>query len=360
MFQLRLIWKLFLDIEVFRNSKILNIHRLNKRTIKDGKAEYIPSKTLRIKFADQILLREVFLFKTRHEVHPFIPRICFACYRVEHIAKVCKGQPCLYCGGNRHEAEAESSCSRRVEGDKCINCKDSDDYEREYRSYADVTNSSSRSRIDSGSSNSGFNKSRSSPHAAAPSSAVPSRRSSSQYLNNVVMIEEYIKMFSMIIKETDLRNRAVGAGVYSPDLDFSIEHKLLREIFIFSAELWTILQATLLARDCGNKNIVILFSDSKSALNAINNNRYIQNNFIIYDVRQNILNASKEGIEITLFWVPSYLGIPGNEKTDEITKHASIEGRARPLEFHMKICSLNPKKSWRRDLGHKSKFNGSV
>ncbi|XP_011050450.1 PREDICTED: uncharacterized protein LOC105143692 isoform X2 [Acromyrmex echinatior] len=63
---------------------------------------------------------------------------------VGHIAKVYKSQPkCLYCGSNRHKAEVESSCSE--EGDKCINCKDLDDYGGEYyRSYADV-NSSSRS-----------------------------------------------------------------------------------------------------------------------------------------------------------------------------------------------------------------------
>ncbi|XP_011050451.1 PREDICTED: uncharacterized protein LOC105143692 isoform X3 [Acromyrmex echinatior] len=30
----------------------------------------------------------------------------------------------------------------------------------------------------------------------------------------------------------------------------------------------------------------------------------------------------------SLFWIPSHSGIPGNEKADEIAKHASIEGRA--------------------------------
>ncbi|KYN12367.1 hypothetical protein ALC57_15482 [Trachymyrmex cornetzi] len=70
--------------------KILDIQRFNRRTIIDGKTEYIPSKTLRIIFAGQILPHEVFLFKTRREVRPFIPkpRICFACYRIGHVAKV--------------------------------------------------------------------------------------------------------------------------------------------------------------------------------------------------------------------------------------------------------------------------------
>ncbi|KYN16963.1 hypothetical protein ALC57_10786 [Trachymyrmex cornetzi] len=54
------------------------------------------------------IFREVFLFKTRHEVRPFIPksRICFKCYRAEHVAKVCKSSPrCLYCENNVYNAE---------------------------------------------------------------------------------------------------------------------------------------------------------------------------------------------------------------------------------------------------------------
>ncbi|KYN10140.1 hypothetical protein ALC57_17735, partial [Trachymyrmex cornetzi] len=89
-------------------AKILDIQRLNRRVTINGKSEYVPSKTLRIKFAGQVLPREVFLFKIRHEVRPYIPkaRICFSCFRVGHIAKVCKGPPrCLYCGNNAHENE---------------------------------------------------------------------------------------------------------------------------------------------------------------------------------------------------------------------------------------------------------------
>lgn len=71
-----------------------------------------------------------------------------------------------------------------------------------------------------------------------------------------------------------------------------------------------------------NKKVVI-FSDSKSALDAIKNHLYAQNNFIIYYIKQNILLASEQGIIITLFWIPSHVGIPGNERADET---ASING----------------------------------
>ncbi|KYN29445.1 hypothetical protein ALC57_01112 [Trachymyrmex cornetzi] len=109
-------------------AKILDIHRLNRRITINGKSEYVPSKTLCIKFAGQALPRDVFLFKIRHEVRPYIPKscICFSCFRVGHIAKVCKGPPrCLYCGDSDHENE-DSCPSRNGETDAvCINCKGS-------------------------------------------------------------------------------------------------------------------------------------------------------------------------------------------------------------------------------------------
>ncbi|XP_018359988.1 PREDICTED: uncharacterized protein LOC108759173 [Trachymyrmex cornetzi] len=117
----------------------------------------------------------------------------------------------------------------------------------------------------------------------------------------------------------------VGAGVYLSDLGISIAHKLPAQTSIFSAELWAIYQATLLARDCGHNNTTI-FSDSKNALDAISNNKYFQRNYIIYYIKQSILNASKEGTNIALFWIPSHSGITGNETIDSIAKDAAING----------------------------------
>ncbi|EGI68644.1 hypothetical protein G5I_02671 [Acromyrmex echinatior] len=57
-------------IEVPRNSKILDIHSLNRKTTKEAKLNIYPQR-----------------YCTTYEVCPFVPRICFACYRVGHIAK---------------------------------------------------------------------------------------------------------------------------------------------------------------------------------------------------------------------------------------------------------------------------------
>ncbi|XP_071571818.1 uncharacterized protein [Temnothorax nylanderi] len=58
----------------------------------------------------------------------------------------------------------------------------------------------------------------------------------------------------------------VGAGVYSPDLEFlQLRHKLPIETTIFSAEAWAILQALIVIFQL-NLEKAIIFSDSKSVI----------------------------------------------------------------------------------------------
>ncbi|KYQ52361.1 hypothetical protein ALC60_08524 [Trachymyrmex zeteki] len=123
-----------IDIDSLRShlesprAKILDIsiiQRLNRRCGKDGKVEYVPSKTIRVKFAGQILPQEVFLYKVRHEVRPFIPRphICYSCHRMGHISSSCKSTPrCLYCGESKHN-DMNGSCHLHEDPPKCINCQ---------------------------------------------------------------------------------------------------------------------------------------------------------------------------------------------------------------------------------------------
>jgi len=82
--------------------KVTEVKRLNRRVRIDGETKYIPSRTVCLKFAGQILPKYVFFCHSRHEVYPFVPKvkICFSYYKVGHISKACKGKPRIFYGGD--------------------------------------------------------------------------------------------------------------------------------------------------------------------------------------------------------------------------------------------------------------------
>jgi len=103
--------------------KILEIHRLNRRTKIDNEIKYLPSRTVCVKFSGQLLPEYVYLCNCRYVVSPYIPkaRICFSCFKVGHVSKVCKGKPrCIYCGNDRHSPP--ESCPRAQPPFSCLNC----------------------------------------------------------------------------------------------------------------------------------------------------------------------------------------------------------------------------------------------
>ncbi|XP_018402771.1 PREDICTED: uncharacterized protein LOC108779767, partial [Cyphomyrmex costatus] len=141
----------------------------------------------------------------------------------------------------------------------------------------------------------------------------------------------------------------VGTGVFSPELNIQIAHKLPAETSIFSAELWAIYQAVVLALVADHSRITV-FSDSKSAIEAICDDKHYQRNYIIYRVEQTILRAAKAQISVTLFWVPSHKGIPGNKAADSIAKNAATNGVSVNFKFLMKTSSMRPGKLQSTDL----------
>jgi len=104
--------------------RILEIHRLNRRFKNGNEIQYVPSRTICVKFAGQSLPRFIYLHNCRHSVSPFIPktRICFSCFRVGHLSKSCKGRPrCLHCGDAQHPSA--EVCPSSHSPAKCINCE---------------------------------------------------------------------------------------------------------------------------------------------------------------------------------------------------------------------------------------------
>ncbi|KYN09116.1 hypothetical protein ALC57_18747 [Trachymyrmex cornetzi] len=87
-------------------------------------------------------------------------------------------------------------------------------------------------------------------------------------------------------------DEAVGAAVYSPEMEGTIEHRLPPET-------------------------------------SLSNSNSIQRNYLIYFIKQAYIDVTKRGTEITLFWVPAHCGIPGNEIADQCAKRAAL-GACRP------------------------------
>jgi len=121
------------------------------------------------------------------------------------------------------------------------------------------------------------------------------------------------------------RDASSGAGVYSPDLNLCITHKLPPETTVFTAEAWAILLAinVCLDVDCIRATI---FSDSKSVLDALSSSLSPSKNYLIHHIKKRLLDSTREGRTINLFWLPAHKGIPGNEMADSLAKEASCSG----------------------------------
>lgn len=107
----------------------------------------------------------------------------------------------------------------------------------------------------------------------------------------------------------------VGCGIYSHDLNLNTSICLPKHLTIFSAEAFAILRAI----DSCPSGLNVIFSDSKSVLEAVAN----KNSSHPWITRiRNILQDKKGSIE--LCWVPAHVNIHGNEKADELAKNGAM------------------------------------
>jgi len=116
-----------------------------------------------------------------------------------------------------------------------------------------------------------------------------------------------------------------GASVYSPDFNVNIMHRLPAESSVFSAEAWAINLAihAVINYNCTK---AVIFSDSKSVLNALASLLSSNKNYLIHYVRKSWLNCIRKGTELHIFWIPVHKGIQGNEIADSLAKKALTHG----------------------------------
>lgn len=127
---------------------------------------------------------------------------------------------------------------------------------------------------------------------------------------------------------TDGSKSTTGKGMafYDSTTGNYVMYKTDANVCIMSLELIAILEALKYITDERNPNVVI-FTDSKSALQHIarcaSGFRGVST---AYDVLKGINNLATKGINLKLQWVPSHIGIRGNEEADRLARLAVTKG----------------------------------
>ena len=128
--------------------------------------------------------------------------------------------------------------------------------------------------------------------------------------------KEYLKIFT----DGSLQNEGAGCAFVIPEISYYERYKLEKGTSIFSAELFALEKALEFAYQSNHENIIIL-SDSKSVLQTLKTQKSTRVNYLLKLMHK----MNKQGKLLKLQWVPSHLGIHGNELADRAAKAAVID-----------------------------------
>jgi len=104
------------------------------------------------------------------------------------------------------------------------------------------------------------------------------------------------------------------------------EFKASSYFSIYSAEALAILYTLNYILD-NSIPIAVIFSDSKSVIDTFASHNFGHScNYIIYIIRQKLLEIYRLNHIVTIVWIPSHCGILGNETADCLAKNATSQG----------------------------------
>ncbi|XP_071572505.1 uncharacterized protein [Temnothorax nylanderi] len=130
----------------------------------------------------------------------------------------------------------------------------------------------------------------------------------------------------------------VGSACHSPQIQLQIMHKLPSQTSVFTAEAWAIYNAVLLCLDL-RPTCATIVTDSKSVLEAFAAPYLRKCNYLIPLIKAKLLMARERGTRIQFIWIPSHIGIAGNEIADSLAKRAIREGTP-PPQFKIPYTDL--------------------
>ncbi|KAL1447058.1 hypothetical protein WDU94_003614 [Cyamophila willieti] len=129
------------------------------------------------------------------------------------------------------------------------------------------------------------------------------------------LVSNYPENTTHIYTDASKNETTVTAAFWSADTEFSV--KLNPAMSICNAELMAILYATYFIISQAQNCIFLLCTDSLSALQSLSD--IYSPNPISTEIRK-LLHESKNRITLCFLWVPSHIGIHGNEEADRLAR----------------------------------------
>ena len=122
----------------------------------------------------------------------------------------------------------------------------------------------------------------------------------------------------------DPETHTTGSAVFSTV--FTASWRTSNNASTMQTELVAILQA--LEFSLGNREgPVTIHTDCKSAVQALQKVKYKENRALIHSVRWLLYQHKQNNRTVTINWIPSHIGIDGNEKADELAKSTKFIDR---------------------------------
>ncbi|RVE44179.1 hypothetical protein evm_011173 [Chilo suppressalis] len=181
---------------------------------------------------------------------------------------------------------------------------------------------------------------------------------------NQIISEKWADWLTIYTDASKLSGEShVGSAVWIPKYNIILNFKCPPVCSIFTGEDIAILEALKFA-ESHKLNKVVLFSDSKSCLQAIRSNQFkcrFKYQFIL-KIKTLLLDCHRQGLQFVLVWIPSHTGISGNETADACAKQATVSGSLTHNGIYpndlASIARTNLLLEWSKDWEKTSKTKG--
>jgi len=158
---------------------------------------------------------------------------------------------------------------------------------------------------------------------------------------NVYSLLDEWRGYNHLYTDGSKTNVGIGASICDPQANKNIKYKIEANVSIMYAELCALFEALNYIKNINNNKFVVM-TDCKSALQHVARcTSSIRGVPIAYSILETIQELERASKKIVIQWIPSHIGLLGNELADCLANEAILDGISYPTDpFYTDILPL--------------------